>query len=1203
MGHRAKWIGWVTLAAMLVPVMQGPGYAGPPRSTPHQATTLAQGASAQAQLAEADRLLFGEALQLWRTGQFQAASEALLQALELYRQPAVQAAFPQASRQGEGRTLTGLGTISQSFGQYEQALGYYTEALAIARDIGDREGEGSTLNNIGFVYDILGQYEQALGYFTEALAIAREIGDSPEERLRQRAGVGQILNNIGGVYVDLGQYEQALGYYTDALAIFQEVGDSPEERLRQRTGEGITLSNIGLVYNNQSQYEQALDYYMAALIILQDVGNRVSEGSTLNNIGLVYDSLGQYEQALGYFTDALAIAQGIGDRRGEGTTLNNIGLVYNNQSQYEKALGYYMNALTILRDIGDRASEGTTLNNIGAVYRNLGQYEQALGYYTDALAIRQAIGDRTGAGATLNNIGLVYNNLGQYEQALDYSMDALAIFQAIGNRTGESKTLNNIGLVYNNQSQYEQALDYYMNALTILQDIGDRAGEGLTLNNIGGVYDSLGQYEQALGYYTDALAIVQDIGARTSEGSTLNSIGVVYNDQGQYEQALSYHTNALAIAQDIGDRASEGTTLNNIGAVYRNLGQYEQALGYYTDALAIRQAIGDRAGEGATLNNLGGVYQNLEQYEQALGYYTDALAIAQAIGDRAVEGVILNNLGFTLEAMAEPELAIAFFKQSVNRWEDIRGDIRGLTTEQQQSFTETVAHTYRRLADLLLQADRVLEAQRVLDLLQVQELDDYLQDVQRTAQTQTGVPLRPEEQAALERFAANQDRIVALGSELRELEAIATTERTAEQTARIRELRQLQQDARLAFEQFFNSPEIQAIVAQLRTTTGAANLELGELNALQDNLKALSQNTVALYPLILDDRLELVVVTANAPPVSRTVNVGREELNRAIAEFRSALGSPNRDAVAPAQQLYDWLIRPIEADLAQADAEVVLYAPDGQLRYIPLAALHDGNQWLAQRLQVNNIVAASLTDLSNQPFAGGLTVLAAAFTEGQYDIPTSTRTLSFGGLTYAGREVENIARLVPQTDQRLNKAFDQALVLEMNDFKVVHLATHASFNPGPPQDSFILFGDGSHVTLDQVRRWNFPDVDLVVLSACETAVGDVPLGNGAEILGLGYLMEQAGAEAAIASLWAVSDGGTQVLMDAFYANLNQGMSKTEALQQAQMALIEGDFTASGVDRGASIDIVSTQTGLPLTVADSLTHPYYWAPFILIGNGL
>ena len=168
---------------------------------------------------------------------------------------------------------------------------------------------------------------------------------------------------------------------------------------------------------------------------------------------------------------------------------------------------------------------------------------------------------------------------------------------------------------------------------------------------------------------------------------------------------------------------------------------------------------------------------------------------------------------------------------------------------------------------------------------------------------------------------------------------------------------------------------------------------------------------------------------------------------------------------------------------------------------------------------------------------------------------------------------------------------------------MAHLATHASFNPGLPEDSFILFGDSSHITLRDVGRWNFPNVDLVVLSACETAVGDIADGNGIEILGLGYRMKEAGADAAIASLWDVSDGGTQILMNAFYANLNQRMSKAEALRQAQIALITGDLTASGVDRRAGIEVISSRTRLPLTVADRLSHPYYWAPFILIGNGL
>jgi len=153
----------------------------------------------------------------------------------------------------------------------------------------------------------------------------------------------------------------------------------------------------------------------------------------------------------------------------------------------------------------------------------------------------------------------------------------------------------------------------------------------------------------------------------------------------------------------------------------------------------------------------------------------------------------------------------------------------------------------------------------------------------------------------------------------------------------------------------------------------------------------------------------------------------------------------------------------------------------------------------------------------------------------------------------------------------------------------VHLATHAAFVVGKPEDSFILFGNGDRVNFRNVSTWSLPNVDLVVLSACETGLGG-KLGNGEEILGFGYQMQQTGARAAIASLWSVDDGGTQALMSAFYNILSgKKLTKTEALRQAQISLINGYSVKTG---NATARQVS-----------NFSHPYYWAPFILIGNGL
>ncbi|MFG6107278.1 tetratricopeptide repeat protein [Leptothoe sp. EHU-05/26/07-4] len=1098
-------------------------------------------------------------------------------------------------RAGEGGALRNIGSIYHNLGQYPQALTYYEQALVIQREIGDRAGKGTTLNNIGLTYDNLGQYSQALDYYEQALAIVREIGS--------RAGEGITLNNIGLTYNKLGQYPQALDYYEQALVILHEI--------RDRAGEGGTLSNIGGVYNNLGQYPQALDYHEQALVIQREIGNRAGEGATLRSIGVVYQSLGQYPQALDYYEQALVISYEIGDRAGEGATLNNIGGVYRSLGQYPQALDYHKQALVILREIGDQAGEGRTLSNIGGVYRSLGQYPQALDYHEQALVILREIGDQAGEGRTLNNIGGVYRSLGQYPQALDYHKQALVIQREIGDQAGEGATLNSIGGVYINLGQYPQALDYFEQALVVKREIGDQAGEGTTLNNIGGIYDNLGQYSQALDYFEQALVILREIGDRAGESLTLNNIGGVYNNLDQYSQALDYFEQSLMRLHEIGDRAGEGTTLNNIGGVYINLGQYPQALDYLEQALVIRREIGDRAGEGTTLNNIGGIYYNLDQYPQALDYLEQALVIQREIGDRAGEGITLNNIGRLLEATKEAELAIIFLKQSVNIYENIRDDHQTLTQEQQQSYTDTIAHTYRRLADLLLQENRVLEAQAVLDLLRTQELEDYFQDVRSHDDAPRDVDYWQPEEEILTLY----KEVLLAKEDLARLKAKADTEGydslTPNELELFDQLSAREGELLENFTEFLEYPAVKDAIALLRTSIEGQNIELASLLSLQNNIANLP-NAVLLYPLILEDRLELILVPPDAPPIHRPVEVNAKDINDAILNYRTLLRSPHgstQQAKAAAQKLYNWLIKDIEEDLALLDngtsTQTIVYSPDGALRYIPLVALHDGNQWLAERFSVTHITTDSISDFDTPPQTEH-TILAAACADCSFSPTVGGEQYTFSDLSFTRTEVNNLAAQIPNTDVLLDADFsktDTKRRIELVGYNIIHLATHGAFVSSSPDESFILFGDGNVATLREMRSWPLRNADLVVLSACETGLGGQDLDSGIEVLGLGYQIQRAGAKAAMASLWRVDDGGTQALMNAFYLALSEGLPKAEALRRAQLALIKDDLSVISGESRAAINIVDFDTGEPISLNASSDHPYYWAPFILIGNGL
>jgi CHAT domain-containing protein len=872
-------------------------------------------------------------------------------------------------------------------------------------------------------------------------------------------------------------------------------------------------------------------------------------------------------------------------------------------NQYQEALEIYKKVLVINREIGDRKGIGKVTYAIGAVYTQLNLYPQSIQYLQESLAIHQELNDKVGVGKNLIAIAIAYYWQGEYYQALKFYQQALVIYEELGDKESIGGSLNGIGVVYEGLSKYSQALNFYQRSLAISKEINDQGDIGRILNNIGLIYSYMGQNSEALEVFQQSLVARKKANDPSGEARTLLNIGMVYEQLKEYPKAISFYEKSLLIRKKLGERASIGRTLSHIGSVYYEQKQYSRALEVLKEALSISQDFGEKAWIGNSFNLLGSVYKGLNQFPQALDSYQKALVIIREVGDRRIERLILSNIGEVLVKENQLEMAIVFYKLSVNVTESIRQELRSLPISQQRSYTTTVADTYRRLADLLLQQDRVLEAQQVLDLLKVQELEDYLQNVRGTQQTAQGIPLNPQERQINDNYNQILNQEIQLGRELAELQKIPLADRTPEQQQRIAQLNQIQQEINGKFLQFINSPEIITLVQQLSPSTREQNISLNQLNTIRaDILRQLQPKAVLLYPLILENRLELVLVAPDAPPIHRSVNVKKADLNRAIVEFRMALENPKSDAKAPALKLYNWLIKPIEKDLKQAEAKSIIYAPDGQLRYISLAALYDGEQWLVQRFVTNNITAMSLTKFIRQRRAQPQ-VMAGAFATGRYNFKMEGTPLAFDGLKFAGVEVENIAAIMPGTIKLLDREFSrEGTIPRLNDFSIVHLATHAMFVTGKPEDSFIVLGDGSLFTLRDIQLLSLPNVDLVVLSACQTGIGG-KLGNGEEILGFGYQVQQTGAKAAIASLWKVNDGGTQALMTAFYAALqSDNNSLALALQKAQIALITGNDITLSKSQYQTVQ-QRTRSNLPSAVANALSHPHYWAPFILIGNGL
>jgi CHAT domain-containing protein/tetratricopeptide (TPR) repeat protein len=985
-------------------------------------------------------------------------------------------------------------------------------------------------------------------------------------------------------------------------------------------GEGIVYKDlVGL-----EEINAGLEMFQQALTIFKKYKATAGEANSLVNIGYVYTRKAEYQKALEFFQPALEIRRKNRDKENEWIPLSYIAETNVYLGNYPKALEAYQASLKILKELkaaNPKAynygnDEKNMLSDIGAVYFRLGQYQKSLEFYQQHLAIEKSENNRINSAGIMNNIGVVYLNLGNYAQALDNYQQSLDIVQKFCYQEKltcylglEAAIFNNLGSIYFSLGQYQKALESSEKSSAIYKKLDSSENKNADKKDIELLYAALGNNPQALQQIPQRANVGDAFGKDAfqfqGQGLNLNNIGQIYLGLGKYDQAVNLFQQALKIYKDNNYKSGIAVTLNNIGRINQIQGKYDQAKELNQQALKNYQEIGDRTGEGVTISNLGQIYQQQNQETKALELYQQALAIHREVKDQVNEAATLKLMGDVLSKQKQPQLAIAFYKQSVNLTENIRQNLRGTSANIQKSYTETVSERYRKLADLLLQQSRTAEAQAVLDLLKIQEVKDFLGDSQRSPQktnnisnntsnnnqrspekitpnsTTTTVPLKPQEQQITEKYSAIQDQAIFLGKELTELRKIPQKNRTATQEKRIAELVKKEQAITAEFNKFIKSPSVVALVQQLSISTGQENINLRQLNSLRDNLRQLNQKAVLLYPLLLDDRLELVIVTADAPPIHRTVPVKREELNKLLTEFRRDItrNNPRKDVKGIANRLYNYLIQPIENDLKQAGAKSIIYAPDDRLRYIPLAALYDGQNWLAQRFIINNITAASLTKLDNKP-QKNLPTLAAAFTKGKYTVSLGTeRTAEFTGLEFAKVEVENLAKTIPGTKILLDNDFTPSITIpQMNDYKIVHLATHGLLVNEQPENSFIIFGDGEKATLRDIENWSLPNVDLVVLSACQTGLGE-KLGNGQEILGLGYQIQITGAKAAIASLWSVSDGGTQALMNEFYKVLKTGnVTKAEALQKAQIALLNDNN-------------------------NDFKHPYYWSAFILIGNGL
>ena len=1003
------------------------------------------------------------------------------------------------------------------------------------------------------------------------------------EEYHDKEGMSDTMVILGGAYLHLGQIQKALGLYEKALDMARETGD--------RVWEGITLVSIGYVYSFFGQPRKALDYFEKALSLYREIDNimgRMGETTSLNYIGGIYSYFGDYKNALSYHEKALAIARKIGDKISEGSCLESIGGVYSNLGQYQKALRYHEKALAICKEIGDKISEGGHLKSIGGVYSNLGQYQQALAYHEKALSMARESGDKVNECSYLGGIGVIYSKLGQYQKALSYYEKSLAIYKEIGNRHGEGAILGNIGIVYWYLGQYQKALSCFEKSLVIHRNVDNKRGEGAAFGNIGNVYHNLGQYRKALSYFEKTLAISREIRNRKDEGDTLGNIGGIYWGIGQYQKALRYYKKALAIKMEIG--VPTDTEEYSIGDIYLETGRMDMA-----------EEIYERLGGPLYLGRL---FLVKKDYVKAIEYFHKSLK--DDLKNRRAEFLFADytGLGLSYEGVKDYGKAKEFYLSAIELIEEIRDS---LTPGQRSSFF-AVKMGFSRLAPY----EGLI---RVLNRLKQVDLSFHYAEYTRArllaesiASTHEGVTMGlPPRLAAEEEDIASQ--IAALYKERQKAYSQNRMEAYKNIERRIREKKEKQGK----------------IISRIRKDYP----EYASIKYPQP-LKA------SEIPLKKNEYLVEYEVTDNAAFVwlmhegriikSITIPINRKELAGLVKKYRTYFQVSRKSDLAQfdpktGHKLYTLLMKDILGSVPKESHIVIV--PDEILGVLPFEALvsqmpkryqmAEGNKGpfplgiryvgdernisyyqsatalamirsLRQKTKAAKpmlVVADPVFDVSDARLRGKLAkvtkyqmnLMRAVEDEGGFSFPRLEQTSVLAGRL--DKNFNNSADVL----EGLNATYANLKKRDLKKYRYLVFATHGILDnqvPGIKEPALVLTQLGNpededgFLTMSEVMDLKL-DATCSALTACETGLGKNVSGEG--VMGMGRAFQYAGTKSVLVSLWSVAEESTTKLTERFFYYLKIGKKSQEALKLART-----DIRRDGYE-----------------------HPFYWAPFILIGE--
>lgn len=810
-----------------------------------------------------------------------------------------------------------------------------------------------------------------------------------------------------------------------------------------------------------------------------------------------------------------------------------------------------------------------------------GQFTDAIAQWTLAVQSAKDTNDRLGEALGLSYLSLAYQSLGQWSVAEDAIAQSLSILDASSStqstvspeqQTIYAQALNTRAALSFAQGHTETALAMWQQAETVYDQIKDDVGRLGSQINQAQALQSMGLYHQASRQLDQVAITLQSQPNSRLKAIGLRGLGNLLHQGGQFEQSQDLLEESLATAQALGLRHEINASSLSLGNHFKSVGDTDAALELYDRAA--ENAVSDLEQVQARLNQLKLLAETDRLNEKQTLISTLHSQIAQLPPSRPA---IYARVNFVDSLLGPPHAALSSPSSA-------RVDLETLDVDTLASILSVGVHQARAIQDVRAEAYALGELARLYEMTQQWESAKLL--------TEKALVLSQSIQASDIAYRWDWQ----LGRILRQQnKASAAVDAYADAIGLLQSLRRdliaSDPDLQFSFRQQIE-PIYREFVSLLveskeppqanlkRAREVIESLQLAELenffraaclDVQPKQIDEVDQTAAVIYPIILPDKLAVILSLPGQSFELYQTAIKAEDVQFKIDDMLTALNPliSNRRRLQISEEMYKWLIEPAEETLAAQNIQTLVFVLDGGFRNIPMAALYDGEHYLIENYQI--AITPGLQLLASQPLkTDSIEVLVGGLTQARQ---------GFDALPGVAVEADQIASSTASRiylDQNFTEPNLQNQILETS-FPIIHLATHGQFSSNP-ENTFVLTWD-DQITIEGLRQLlksraevSRNPIELLVLSACQTAEGDERAA-----LGLAGLSVRSGARSTLATLWAVNDQSTAEFMSVFYKELTgAGKGKAEALRATQVEILKhSDYS----------------------------HPYYWAPFILVGNWL